>query len=125
MTKELKPCPLHKEIVMPELSTYEAHSLTPWCATILCPDCGLELSVHEYATEQDAIDAITNMWNTRYKRTCEMEYSGDPKSDENPFRVCSKCGAYNIDSEYYSANGHRTVMKFCPECGAEVEFDGR
>lgn len=103
MAKELEPCPLHKERVMPELSAYEAQSLTPWCATILCPDCGLELSVHEYATEQDAIDAITNMWNTRYKRTCKI---GDGLD-------CSNCGAiFDI--------GSCDKPRFCMYCGAEV-----
>ena len=62
-------------------------------------------------------------FNMRYKPTCTMKYSGDPQSEENPNRVCTKCGAYNIYNEYYDGNGHRAIMKFCPECGSEIAYD--
>lgn len=113
MSRELEPCPLHKEEVIPELSTYKAKSLTPWCATILCSDCGLELSMHEYATEQDAIDAITKVWSTRYMRMCSLDearalvipdicgdgYDADARCDAIIRKLAELFGAEVVDGD--------------------------
>ena len=51
-------------------------------------------------------------------RECEMFTAGTP-CDGNTDLACSECGSYNI-AEYYDGLSHRTVAKYCPDCGAFV-----
>lgn len=68
---ELKPCPFHKEKTMPYLETgYDEGNGHPesggYWAAIECPVCDVEMATCEQSTEELAVKAVTEAWNTRF-----------------------------------------------------------
>lgn len=107
MTNGLKPCPFHKEVVIPKHDvSEEMHRIT--CADDDCPAC----NDNWFESEDDAIKA----WNTRYKLTCKME----PDQDYD-LVTCSNCGYEEEIHILFPSNGLQVFDgMFCPQCGAEV-----
>lgn len=99
MTKELKPCPFCPDGGEPEYRNAGRSVKSLYTHSVYCKKC--LCSTYPTQTKQEAISA----WNTRYKRTCHVEYPHDA-------RMCSECG-------YYIGEHHL----FCSHCGAEV-IDG-
>lgn len=117
--ESLKPCPFHKEPVYPILysgfKTEGTDDAGGW-AELECPKCDhVAMSDYGAFTEDDAIKAVYELWNTRYKRTCARTHLSPP------FRG----GGYPASRTVCSVCGDRIGVhaKFCKNCGAEVVDD--
>lgn len=76
--KEIKPCPFHEESIYPTVFTgIDLGNGNPgsggWHAVVECPECGTAFEESECSTKENAIEAVTAYWNTRYgERTCYL-----------------------------------------------------
>lgn len=120
---ELKPCPFcGNDPRMRDYKDVEFLLTNNDCFMVQCNSCGCGTSYEP--TESNAAET----WNTRYERTCTMEYLGRENGMESQGRYeCSECG--KRDSLYdpkhhpdkpFTRIGHEYPYTYCPECGAKV-----
>ena len=86
-----------------------------YSAFAYCIECGVSFKRVEdlYKTEDEAIQAAIEAWNTRAERTC---YDKNASAREHGAHLflwrCSNCNE-SYDTEMDS-------MNYCPNCGAKV-----
>lgn len=128
MSDELKPCPFCKNRSNIKLVEYR-----PNCSgAVVCGQCGArgpkKKNDHERGWKVKAIEA----WNTRFERTCRMEWRGEVYESEDCIEedgsyFCTECdqeltGSLAEAWDDYQAWGYKGEQPFhhCPSCGAKV-----
>lgn len=117
---EMKPCPFHKEKVIPYLETgYDEGNGHPesggYWASIECPYCNVEMTTLEHSIEEQAIEAVTKDWNTRFEPTCKKlscELNIGDKYIEYRLK-CSECEHLLEEDDNYCPNCGRKAVNGC------------
>lgn len=113
---ELKSCPFcggNADISCDKLP--EVLMTNVWNAVARCGSCGA-LVADIADNESEAIQNVSDAWNTRHERTCVMI----PDEDYD-FVTCSHCGYEEERNLLYPAEGLQIFDgNYCPNCGAKV-----
>lgn len=112
---ELKPCPFCPDgvagVVTPGGQTADGF---PWIAWGHCSGCGATAAPGLGDTEQEALDNAAKNWNTRWERTCHMNYVSLYDEEGVDGIECDECGWSELYDPGYPHPAH------CPGCGAKV-----
>lgn len=114
-TKELEPCPFCGSNSSIRTDILMFTGLVK--AIVECDGCDVYI-VSYGKTKDEAIQKASELWNTRYKRTCHIDETGCATG------ICSACGGEFCAS--VCTNEPPDYVKgalFCPNCGAEVVDD--